>query len=145
MGPPGEGMLGGPEAPPTGRTTNTHRPSPKTSTPDSNGSTPRAVSSQQVSWWSVHEHVVPLLESVGSWPMVGTPAWCALNADDPAKLAAIYDAAQHWSLRLETAQEAACQASRDISAAEDWSARSREVLVRRAFYDARPWLRRVVT
>src|SRR5690348_3635085 len=71
---------------------------------------------QQVSWWSVHEHVAPLLESAGTWPMVGTPEWCALSDDDPRKLAALYDAARHWALRVETAQQARAEASRSISA-----------------------------
>jgi Protein of unknown function (DUF2742) len=56
------------------------------------------VASQQVSWWSVHEHVAPLLDQIESWPMVGTPAWCRLADDDPRKLAALYDAARHWAL-----------------------------------------------
>ena len=68
----------------------------------------RCTSSQQVSWWSVHEHTGPVLAGVGSWPTAGTPQWCALPDDDPAKLAALYDAARHWALRVETCQQAAC-------------------------------------
>lgn len=79
-------------------------------------------SSQQVSWWSVHEYVQPVLHRIGSYPMVGTPAWCALADDDPRKLAAIFDAAQHWALRLEVSQEAMANASREVSAAFDWKA-----------------------
>lgn len=84
--------------------------------------TSSAIVSHQVSWWSVHTHVSPLLAGVGSWPMVGTPAWCQLDDDHPAKLAAIYDAAQHWALRVETCPEARAEASRDISGAADWGA-----------------------
>jgi hypothetical protein len=87
----------------------------------------RAVSAQQVSWWSVHEHVSDLLDRVGSWPTVGTPAWCALDGDDPRKLAAIFDAARHWALRLETCQQAMCEASREISSAANWSAVALEI------------------
>jgi hypothetical protein len=87
-------------------------------TPSATNST----ASRQVSWWDVHEHVTPLLREVGSWPAAGTPAWCALDADDPVKLAALLDAAQHWALRVETCQEAEIQASHDISGAADWSA-----------------------
>lgn len=101
------------------------------------------VSSQQAAWWPVHQHIVQALEQVGSWPMVGTPAWCALDDQDPAKLAALLDAAQHWALRLETCQQARCDASREISAAGDWSALRRRIFVRTCFYDARPWLKRV--
>lgn len=80
-----------------------------------------ATSSQQVSWWSVHEQVAPILARVGSsWPTVGTPQWCELADDDPRKLAALLDAAQHWALRMETCQQARCETSKDISAAADW-------------------------
>ena len=41
--------------------------------------------STQVNWLTVHEHVTPLLELVGSWPLVGSPAWCALDERDPVK------------------------------------------------------------
>ena len=92
-----------------------------------------AVSSQQTSWWPVHEHVAAFLESVGSSPMVGAPAWCALDDDDPRKLAAIFDAAQHWALRLETCQQAYCETSRAVSGALDWSALAREINERTDF------------
>jgi hypothetical protein len=75
--------------------------------------------------------------------MLGTPAWCALPDGDPAKIAALYDAAQHWALRLETCQQAECEASRAVSAAADWSATAREMLSRNEFYAQRPWLKRV--
>ena len=103
----------------------------------------KVVSSQQVSWCSVHEFVAPWLETVGSWPTVGTPAWCALPDSDAAKIAAVCDAAQHWALRLESCQEARAAASRAASGAVDWSALSREINARSDFYAARPWLKRV--
>ena len=78
--------------------------------------------SQQVSWWSVHEFIEGKLELIGRFPMIGTPEWCALDDRDARKWAAVYDAAQHWALRLETCQEARAEASRDLSAAADWSA-----------------------
>jgi hypothetical protein len=81
-----------------------------------------SVGSRQVTWWFVHEHVEPLLAEVGSWPMVGTWEWHDLAVDDPRKLAAMFDAAQHWALRIETMQEAACGASHDVSGAANWSA-----------------------
>jgi hypothetical protein len=75
--------------------------------------------SAAVSWWSVHEHVAPLLESVGSWPTVGTPEWCELDDDDPRKAAALFDAARHWALRIETSQQQLAETSRDVAAAAD--------------------------
>lgn len=99
------------------------------------------VSSQQVSWWSVHEFVAPELERVPSWPTVGTPEWCDLD-DDPRKIAAIFDAAQHWTLRLETCQQARCDASREVASAVDWPALAWEIKQRAEFYAAHPWLKR---
>ena len=75
----------------------------------------------QVSWWSVHEFVDVALARVGSWPTAGTPAWVALPDDHPAKIAALFDAAQHHALRLELNQEALAEASKAISSAADWS------------------------
>jgi Protein of unknown function (DUF2742) len=85
------------------------------------GTARRGVSSTQVAWYEVQTHVAPILEAVGSWPLAGTPEWVALPDDDPAKLAALLDAARHWSLRLDSLQEASAEASRDVSAAADWS------------------------
>ena len=84
-----------------------------------------------VSWWSVHEFVTAQLHHVEHWPLIGTPLWCELSDDDPVKLAAILDAAQHWALRVETCQEGLAQVSRDISTAENWSAIAAEILQRR--------------
>lgn len=92
------------------------------------------IASRQVSWWSVHEKVSPLLAQVGSWPMAGSPEWCELADADPVKLAALYDAAQHWALRLEMCQTALAEASRDISAATDWSAVARKIRQHREVY-----------
>ena len=103
------------------------------------------VSSQQASWWSVREHVAPLLADVGTWPMVGTPAWCALDDDDPAKLAALFDAAQHWALRVETCQQALCEASRAVADTADWSSIGREIQNRAKLCRQRPWLKRAVS
>jgi Protein of unknown function (DUF2742) len=80
------------------------------------------IGSRQVDWWSVHEYVDARLADVASWPMAGTPEWCALDDTDPAKTAALLDAAQHWALRMETCQQARCEASKAIAAAADWKA-----------------------
>jgi hypothetical protein len=66
--------------------------------------------------------------------MAGTPAWCLLDDDDPAKVAALFDAAQHWALRIETSQQAKCAASREISTAAEWSAIATEIWQRRKVY-----------
>jgi hypothetical protein len=72
-----------------------------------------------------------VLERIGSWPPAGTPAWCELPDTDPVKLAALLDAAQHFALRVETCQQAECEASHDISAAADWSRIAQQIRQRR--------------
>jgi hypothetical protein len=90
--------------------------------------------SQQVSWWSVHEFVAAVLERAGSWPLVGSPAWCALDDTDPRKIVALFDAAQHFALRIETCQQARAEASHDISTVADWSGIARQIRQRRNVY-----------
>jgi Protein of unknown function (DUF2742) len=92
------------------------------------------IESRSVDWWPVHLYVLPLLEKVRSWPLAGTITWENLPDDDPAKLAAIFDAAQHHTLRVDTAQAALAQASQDISAAADWSEFSRAIRRHNAVY-----------
>lgn len=104
----------------------------------------QSIGSRQVSWWSVHEYVEPLLVEAGSWPMVGTAAWCDLADDDPVKLAAIFDAAQHWALRIETSQAAMAEASRNVSTAADWSYIAQQLRDRAEFEREHPWAKRRV-
>ncbi|WBU43775.1 DUF2742 domain-containing protein [Mycobacterium tuberculosis] len=123
-------------SPPTRRCPATEDRAPATvATPSSTDTT----ASRAVSWWSVHEYVAPTLAAAVEWPMAGTPAWCDLDDTDPVKWAAICDAARHWALRVETCQAASAEASRDVSAAADWPAVSREIQRRRDAY-----IRRVV-
>jgi hypothetical protein len=92
----------------------------------------KAVCSQQVAWFDyVYLWVRTMLDSVGSWPLIGTPEWALLPDDHPARWAAILDAAQHWALRLETLQQAECEASRAVSSSADWKAVAREQSQRR--------------
>lgn len=85
------------------------------------------IESRCVSWWEVHEFALPFLDEAGSWPMAGSLAWRNLPEADPAKLAAVLDGGRHWALRVETAQTALAQASRDISASADWPAIARDI------------------
>ncbi len=96
--------------------------------------------SQQVNWLTVHRFVAAVLNQVNDWPTLGTPAWCSLTHDDPRRWAALLDGAQHWALRMDSCQEARCEASRTISGAVDWPAVSQEI----AWREARPWASRVV-
>ena len=101
-----------------------------------------AVPSQQVAWWEVHQWVTDQLADVDNWPMAGSPAWCDLDDTDPRKTAALLDAAQHWALRLEICQAAECEASRDISAAANWSGIAQEIRDRSEFHSLFPWMKR---
>ncbi len=101
------------------------------------------ITARSVSWWSVQEFVAPLLAQAESWPTAGTPAWCALPAEDPLKWLALFDAARHHALRIECAQEALADAAKEISKDHDWRAISQEISQRRSFYTARPYLKRI--
>lgn len=98
--------------------------------------------SQQVSWADVHAFVLPKLVRVGDWPMLGSPVWCDLDDRDPIKWASVLDGGQHWALRVEYLQQAECDASRAISAAEDWAAIARTIKTRSDYFAARPWMNR---
>jgi Protein of unknown function (DUF2742) len=101
--------------------------------------------SQQVSWWSVHQFVQRYLDTAGHYPAAGTPAWCELADGDRRKWAALLDDAQHHALRKETAQEQHAQASHDVSDAADWSAIAQRKRDEAEFYAARPWLKRAAS
>ena len=98
-----------------------------------------------MAFWPVYEFVQPLLDAAGDYPMVGTPAWCALDDDDDRKIAAVLDGGCHHALRLELNQEALAEASKDISASEDWKAVAQELLQLRAFRQKNTWVKRVAS
>ncbi|ULN51537.1 DUF2742 domain-containing protein [Mycolicibacillus parakoreensis] len=79
-----------------------------------------------MSFWEVHQWVERWIAD-REFPMAGTVAWQSLSDADPAKWAAILDAAQHHILRVETAQEAQAAASHAISASTDWSQVASEI------------------
>jgi hypothetical protein len=76
---------------------------------------------------------------------VGTPAWCLLADDDPAKQAAIFDAARHWALRLEMCQEARIDAADRISLAVPWPEVAQYLRSHNEFNDSRSWMKRVAS
>lgn len=109
------------------------------------------ISARAVSWWEVHDFIAPVLDRVGSWPMVGSVAWQQLPDDDPRKIAAIFDAARHWALRVEMTQEARCEASQAISVAAGfdddgdpitWPQVARHARDQEDFYAQHPWAKR---
>ncbi len=120
----------------------TSTPKKQVATSDLSDTRRQCTSSQQTNWWSVHEFIAPALARVQSWPMAGSPEWRSLDDADPVKTAALLDAAQHWILRVESCQQARCEASRDVSDAADWSALVQEINDRADFYAAKPWLKR---
>lgn len=102
----------------------------------------KRLGSQQVTWFEVKLFVEPRLDGIEDWPLLGTPEWCSLDADDPRKVAAVLEAGVCWALRLDTEQEHRAEASRDIAGAADWPAIGRSVAQREAFYAERQWLKR---
>jgi hypothetical protein len=74
--------------------------------------------------------------------MAGTPAWCALADDDPAKIAALLDAARHWALHLEINQQAHADVSRAVAAGADWPTIAVQIRNRTQLYAQKPWLKR---
>jgi hypothetical protein len=103
------------------------------------------VYSRQVNWWEVHTFAAPISAAVDSWPLIGTKQWCELSDDDPRKIAAIFDSAQHWALRIETCQQAYADAGAEISAAAPWSRIAQYLRAEREFYAAHPWMKREVS
>lgn len=85
--------------------------------------------SQQRDWWPVHQFLEAVVAQAnhGPIPAAGTAAWCALADGDPRKLLSVAIDGSHHVLRVETAQEAAAEASKAIAAAEDWPAVARRI------------------
>lgn len=102
------------------------------------------VSSRSVNFSSVCEWAAPRLDSVGSWPMIGTPEWLSLPDDDPQRWASALDACRHWALLVENNQRAMSDASRAVAAAVDWPAVAREVHSRSSFRANHPESKRVL-
>lgn len=102
------------------------------------------IHAQSVSWLSVHGWAAPLLDTAGTYPMIGTPEWQALPDGDRRKWAAALDAARHWALRLETNQEARAEASKAVAGAADWPQVAREMQQLADFRSANPWAKRRV-
>jgi hypothetical protein len=102
------------------------------------------IHSQQVSWWDTYLFMERAIAraNLGDLPAAGTPLWSALDDLDERKLPALALSGVHHCLRVEVGQSELAAASRAISAAADWSAVSREIHQRNAFYKDRPWLRR---
>jgi hypothetical protein len=86
------------------------------------------IESRQVAWWPVHEFVQSRIPTVTSWATVGTPSWCQLADDDPAKLAAVLDAGRRYALHLDVAQQELASASREIASAENWGTQARRII-----------------
>lgn len=76
--------------------------------------------SRQISWWPVYEYLRNHGYALTGHPIPGTPQWCELDDDDPAKLNAIVAYGLFFTLHLDTHQEALADASKTVAAAENW-------------------------
>lgn len=109
--------------------------------------------SQSVAWWPVLTFVADRLgveptvvpEISHRLPLLGTPSWCLLADDDPAKIAAVLDGGCRHALRLELNQEARAEASKAIAAAADWRGVAQELTELHAFRTANPWSKPVAS
>lgn len=79
-----------------------------------------SVASRQVAWVAVLEFVQRLGIDPTTVITAGTPAWRQLDDEDPDKLAAVLAAGVHHALRMDLAQEALAEASREIASAAPW-------------------------
>jgi hypothetical protein len=95
-----------------------------------------------VSATATYLFVAPMLTAVGDWPECGTPAWVALDAYDPAKLASLAYAGLRWALEEDTRQEMEREAARAVSTAAPWGHIGQELAERERFYAAKPYLKR---
>jgi len=103
--------------------------------------------SQSVAWWPVLTFVADRLgveptvvpEISHRLPLLGTPSWCLLADDDPAKLAAVLDGGCRHALRLELNQEARAEASKAVAAAVDWRSVAAELGQLTQWRAERPW------
>jgi hypothetical protein len=134
-----------------GRPESTGRPTTETTTRSATRAVPNPTSlptngSPFVSWWETYEYVQRVAAAAGvtEWPPAGTPAWLELPDTDPRKMAALLYAGTHHCLRVETAQEARAEASRNVAAAVDWRRLATELESRRQFRTQHPWAERKV-
>lgn len=103
------------------------------------------VESRQVAWWPVHLFLAELTAGAGRLPIAGTPAWGALDDGDARKLLALAVAGEHHVLRVETAQEAAAEASRGVAAAADWTQVARDIAQRHNAISSGAYIRRAAS
>lgn len=82
---------------------------------------------QAVDFYEVHRLVTPILAQVETWPAAGTLPWNQLRNTDPAKWAAVLDAARYGVLQMQLRQEALADASREIACAADWAALAQRI------------------
>ncbi|XTP33444.1 DUF2742 domain-containing protein [Mycobacterium sp. TJFP1] len=99
--------------------------------PDDGAGSP--ASSQEVSWWAVHQFLSAVVEQVKNTtlPWAGTPAWRELDDTDPRKLLSVAIAGEHHVLRVEIGQEQRAQAAEDVWGGADWSEAARQLPRRR--------------
>ncbi|KSU59648.1 MULTISPECIES: DUF2742 domain-containing protein [unclassified Gordonia (in: high G+C Gram-positive bacteria)] len=105
--------------------------------------------SGHVDWDAVRAYVHRVLADVThtGLPVAGTPEWCQLHDDDPAKLAALVIAGSRWVLEEEIAEinwqrDALKRASIAVAQARDWAQVARRIRERDDFHREHPDLKR---
>ena len=91
----------------------------------------RNCASRAVAWFEVYSFAERFAAShdvaLNHLPIPGTPAWCGMPDDDARKLMALVLGGVREALNHEVAQERRADASREISAAADWTALSQRI------------------
>lgn len=101
----------------------------------------------EVSWEPVHTFVGRLLAGRHTTIIAGTPEWCELPDEDPAKLVALITAGSRWALEaeleeLDRRRNAAKHAAIEVATALDWTRVAKRIRDRDQFYRDNPDLRR---
>ncbi|GAA12578.1 DUF2742 domain-containing protein [Gordonia alkanivorans] len=90
------------------------------------------MSEYAVTWDPVHAFVGRVLGGRTTTIVAGTPEWCALDDNDPAKITALLIAGSRWCLEEEIAQlhasrDAEKAAAVEVVEAADWTAVARRI------------------
>ncbi|QUD82100.1 DUF2742 domain-containing protein [Gordonia polyisoprenivorans] len=103
--------------------------------------------SREVSWSHTHAELWPIVERAlryGPLPLIGTHGWLALDPADPARVGAVYLAADQFALHLENDQTARSDAATEAASALSWSTASRRHQQLTEFRRTNPWAQRRV-
>ncbi|MCF3939070.1 DUF2742 domain-containing protein [Gordonia tangerina] len=104
-----------------------------------------------MSYPEVRNYVQRLVgEHGGPAPIAGSPTWCALSDDNPAKLLAVLHCGTRWVLEeamasIDERRLAEKAAAVEVSQAADWARVGSEIRRRDEWLRTHPWAKREVS